>query len=268
MFAYSKRPQKISEVFRDGLQIYRLSFSKAALLAFIASIPSALHYALTMSAMPSLEQPGQIPAPIISHIFLLKNIILSIMAMIIWGFFMAAMINRMNAMITGEDNNINRSLQVAMSKFPRIAVALIIYFVIGMLGSVVFILPGIFLFVLLIFYLPLIVIDNESIFGSISRSAQLVWGNWWRTFIVILVPAIVMAIPNFFVTQFNLVTRVFIEMVWLTLFLPWMNAVILAQLNNLKLRYAEAHSGDEEADADSEKAPKTETKPEDEEPKE
>ena len=39
--------------------------------------------------------------------------------------------------------------------------------------------------VLLMFYFPLIIVDNLNPFIAFSKSIYLVWGNWWRTAIII-----------------------------------------------------------------------------------
>jgi hypothetical protein len=50
------------------------------------------------------------------------------------------------------------------------------------------VIPGIILSISLVFYSALIINDNESIFSSLKSSHRLVWGNWWRTATVFLVP--------------------------------------------------------------------------------
>lgn len=54
-----------------------------------------------------------------------------------------------------------------------------------------------FLFVLFLIYfaLPLIIVGNRTVLKSYENSMRLVWGNWWRTFIILfIVNAVVIVI--------------------------------------------------------------------------
>ncbi len=54
-----------------------------------------------------------------------------------------------------------------------------------LLASVTAVFAYIYAAVLLMFYFPLIIVDNLNPFVAFSKSVYLVWGNWWRTAIII-----------------------------------------------------------------------------------
>src|SRR5262245_32332459 len=50
---------------------------------------------------------------------------------------------------------------------------------------------GVFLIVEMQFYAPFLLFDDFSIGKSIKSTLQLVWGNWWRTFGVMIVSMLI-----------------------------------------------------------------------------
>jgi len=113
-------------------------------------------------------------------------------------------------------------------------------------------LPGIFLVILLVFYLPFMVIENKKVFESFKFSAKIVWGNWWRTFLIFLISAVVSilvfivlelvfnipltAIFKFDASRLNYMAQI-IMVLFLVIILPWNIAVMLSQFHDLKLRH-------------------------------
>jgi len=99
--------------------------------------------------------------------------------------------------------------------------------------------PGIFLMVLFVLVQPLILLDNYGIIESLTKSAKLVWGNWWQTFAVVF--------PFIFVNYLtaDLTAEAFKNGNWQTLliigsistlFFSLLYVSILVVFNDLKLR--------------------------------
>ena len=91
-----------------------------------------------------------------------------------------------------------------------------------------------------------VLLDGDGVFASIKRSAKLVWGNWWRTFIVLLIPGIVnTAIILLFrlLIQFGFQLDIYhfwfyvLSAIPVIFLAPWGMAVGLEQYYDLKLRY-------------------------------
>lgn len=113
------------------------------------------------------------------------------------------------------------------------------------------ILISFYLFFMFIFYLPIIVIEDLGIFSSIKKSMGLVFRNWWRTLWVQGTPVFFYAVVLFIVKyEFYLNIHIYfirlyeptswiatgIQIIILALFLPWVAAGLLVQLNDLELR--------------------------------
>ncbi len=67
----------------------------------------------------------------------------------------------------------------------------ILYGIIVLLGLIALIIPGIFLGVALYLFLYAIVLERVSAGQGLTRSWELVKGNWWRALVIISVPAMV-----------------------------------------------------------------------------
>ncbi len=115
----------------------------------------------------------------------------------------------------------------------------------GALYTIIFIMliVGAFLITLMFFFNLFILFENNKIIQSIKASIKLVWGHWWRTFGILLVPIIII----FLITQiFNLLMSLVMPRIGiaanisnlcvLTLLYPWFNSVILVQFNDLRFR--------------------------------
>jgi hypothetical protein len=70
----------------------------------------------------------------------------------------------------------------------------IIYTLIVVVGLIVFIIPGIWLYVMFALATPALVLERGRIFTALGRSRLLVRGSWWRTFGILLLAAIIAAI--------------------------------------------------------------------------
>jgi hypothetical protein len=78
-----------------------------------------------------------------------------------------------------------------------------IVFGIGLvIGLLLIIIPGLIFATLFCLFAPAIVIERQGVFGSLQRSRDLVRGNGWRVFGVMLVVLIIVGVAN------NLITRI------------------------------------------------------------
>ena len=82
-------------------------------------------------------------------------------------------------------------LRSAAPYITRITIGSLASSLIVMVGLFLCIAPGVYLAVTLALVYPVILWENTGIFSAMSRSANLVKGNWWNTFGVLLVLMIV-----------------------------------------------------------------------------
>jgi len=111
--------------------------------------------------------------------------------LLITAFISGVMIHRIYLVGSQTRKTIGESVKIVLGKFHLLVLASIISsFLVG-LGLTLFFVPGIFISIMLVFVLPLILLDNHSITKAYQYSWFLVWKSWWRTFAVLLPPMLV-----------------------------------------------------------------------------
>lgn len=109
----------------------------------------------------------------------------------------------------------------------------------------------IYVYYLFIFYLPLILTEDKGIIPSLKQSFLLVWGRWWRTFLILSIPWFCYVVLLIIIRKiFNLDLHIYfiepvIQSTWVpviihvlifAIFAPWVASALLIQLRDLELR--------------------------------
>jgi hypothetical protein len=245
MFNYATQPQSIGRVLDNGIRLCLTSFPAIVLFAFLAAFITGLPAFFA----PPPPQSGE--AVEVSQV-ISKTLLPSLLAMLAGFVFMNAMMVRIDATAHARSIGVGTSLGIGIRKLLPVFVGMVVYMVAVMLGMVLLVIPGVILMLSLAFYQMLIVVDGNRTFASLRASHRLVWGNWWRTATVFLVPAVLylviyvvlvlvlgMVIP-FTDGEGGRTTLEFAINVMTigvgTFSMPLFYSVALAQLNDLKLR--------------------------------
>ncbi len=158
----------------------------------------------------------------------------------------------------GEDGSFASALSRGFGLFPRTCLASILFGLAVFVGIILLIVPGIFLMVAFMLSAPLIVAEDMSATASLSRSRQLIKGDWWRTcaiFSVALLVAYLLIICVGFISgvagvlggadrTFTLIISSIVGGLLNAFVLPLYSAVVLGIYFDLKLR----KEGDDLAD--------------------
>jgi len=227
VFKFSDKPQTITDVLRDSLEIYKHTILQVWYWAAVVPLLSALPVFLGGT-------PTKTAAFTVQHIFFMA------FTLVVAAYFMSLILHRIYKLATARNPAISESLQLARNKWLTVFLAMLLTTAISFIGFLFFIVPGIFLSILFMFYLPLILFDGMGVFDAIKGSCQLVWGHWWFTFALIFIPTLLLVfLTLLFMTLFGkenaFLTTVF-DVVVLTIVTPFLQAVILTQFNNLKLQ--------------------------------
>ena len=235
MFGFANTSQSIGEVLADGFKLYRLTVLKVFPLAGLS---------LLIGAIPTLSglnveaiQVGNAPnvAALIVPVLTLVLTLLAALAVSV------ALIQSMYALAWGRNDRWMDRLRVMMRRFGSIIGVFIFSSALMVIGFTAFFFPGVFVSVLLLFCMPLVVLDNCGWVGAIKKSCQLVWGHWWNTFLVMVVP---MLLSFFLMTLITAIAKknelllTVMNVVVMSFFMPFFYAVLLVQFNNLKLKQA------------------------------
>ncbi|MDP1847700.1 MAG: glycerophosphoryl diester phosphodiesterase membrane domain-containing protein [Solirubrobacteraceae bacterium] len=96
----------------------------------------------------------------------------------------------------GESADWRSSLSYALKHAPSLLLLTLLYVLGVLLGTLLFILPGIWLYVAWAFALPALLVEGVRGRGALGRSFTLVKGRWWRTLGVLVVGFILAGIVS------------------------------------------------------------------------
>jgi hypothetical protein len=166
-----------------------------------------------------------------------------------------AILARVGEVAKGGSGLMYDALMVGIRKSVPVFIAAILYTLAVSIGLLLLVIPGLILMITLLFFQVLIVVEDEGIIASLKQSHRLVWGNYWRTTAVILVPffimyALIMVVafaagfmgaftsPEMVEGQMQMTFGVFDIMTAAVsvLMVPLLDAIFVAHVNDLKLR--------------------------------
>lgn len=127
------------------------------------------------------------------------------------------------------------------------------HFIVIFLTSIFFIMQYIlilYILTLFIFVLPIIATENKSILVSIKKSISLVWNHWWRVISLQAIPwlfyILLLVILNrllgigihlyFTHSDSQTIFTTILNIILFAIYIPWVAALLLVQLNDLELR--------------------------------
>jgi hypothetical protein len=269
------QPARTSVLLGSSFKLYNLAFKKVILLGLALAIISFMPRLIILSMGHNVFLK--------THEYNLTRLIIVLIDISALIFF-AAILWQVHSTMVRVKENIAHDMNISIHKLPYIIVASIIQILIlgvvalAVMGIYLFlksqdllvvkadmsslhlyllgvpmllqILFNVYLFVLLIFYMPLIVIENKGIVSSLAKSARLVWGNWWRTLWFQSIPWLIyvvalmivkytfkLPINIYFVPMVNYSwVAVVVHMLMFGIFIAWYAAALLVQLNDLELR--------------------------------
>jgi hypothetical protein len=250
------QPSSVGRVLDSGFRLFAASLKPVLLLLVITAIINVImQYAMFQAMMPvqqfaTEEEIAQHMAAVMPQI-LGTSVIIWLVSIILYN----AILSRVGAVANGDSSDLYDSLVTGIRKAIPVFVAAFLYALAISIGFVLLIIPGLILMVTMLFFQVLIVVDDEGIIASLKRSHNLVWGNYWRTTAVILIPffiiyALIMVVaiiagslgalsaPEVMQGQIQMTFGVIdiIIAVVSVLLVPLLDAVFIAQVNDLKLR--------------------------------
>lgn len=182
----------VAGVFR----LYRAAFKRcwlpSLLLALFWSwVAMRLNRALGSSENPLLWL-AQIQALIWSGYFWRLLVISSAVSALLYS----AMVADIYAVATGGATPAAAGFAAALRAFPGVLVAATIFLVVTTMATVLFIVPGAYLWGMWQLWLVVLVVERSGPIVALRRSWQLVAGSWWRITTLVTVVTIISAVPS------------------------------------------------------------------------
>jgi hypothetical protein len=198
---YQLRPMSMGDIFDATFALYRQNFALFAGISAVLGVPQAILSAIIFVSRPSLTTTGadnttQLDAGaalLYGGLVLVSLLVTFIFNTIISG----ALAQAISARYLGHPMTIEGAYQALGPRvFARLIFASLLQSVFVAIGAILLIIPGIYLYIRLLFTPQVIVLERTGIFGAFSRSGELVSGTWWRVFGISLVLGIMVGIIN------------------------------------------------------------------------
>lgn len=231
MYRFKSTPQNLPELFIDALNLFGHGLREVWLWALLAAGVGMLSPRLVIDGY---ELVGGKVHWSYSWLMLLIVFAGSLPAAYIVG----VMTRRLFLMGADRDEPIRETLALVFRKFPQVYFGLLIVSALSILGWLLVYIPGIFLSIVFVYTMPLILLDDYSIFGALKQSWRLVVDNWWRTFTMLLFPLMmfIMTILIPYSDQYETANALFEALVmWFAM--PMMLSFMLTIFYDSKLRH-------------------------------
>ena len=189
MYEKPTEPLSIGGVLDDGFRLLKACFGKAFILGVIISLLTNTPNALLQLSV----QDGDVGTGSAVAGFLLLACFL--VAVIFYG----ALVALVDGIANGEDPSIQDACRVGMKRYLPVLGCLITYALLVLLGYFALLIPGVILTVSLLFANYLVVTDNLGVIEALKRSHRLVWGDWWRTSIMLTILAFIFMVIYLFI---------------------------------------------------------------------
>jgi hypothetical protein len=204
MYRLPTEPGSIGHTLDAGFKLYFVSFKRVLVLSILAALSLAVPMLAVVLAIPMFSGEGQAPGAAFIAVFVIG--VLVVTSLYLW-FYIAAMC-RIGGVAHGQNLTLGACLSTGLRRLIPVILASLLYGLAMMGGMILFIIPGMILWLSLAFYTLCIVLEGDGILESLRHSHRLVWGNWWRTatigtvvFIVYYVIYLAIEIPFVIVDQ-------------------------------------------------------------------
>ncbi|KPJ67910.1 MAG: hypothetical protein AMJ43_02930 [Coxiella sp. DG_40] len=238
MFEFSKKKLNIPEIWVASFELYKQTLSKIWYLAFILIFTLLGCFNTVLKTHVSDQTLKHVQKPIF-HLSPI-SVICYVIGMVIGLFLISVILHRMYNLVTDPKYSLQKSIYFVLSKYLIIFSCVLVVYIATVGGFLLFVVPGVFIGVLFMFSLFVVLFEDAGWLSAIKRSCKLVWGNWWRTFAVIIFPALILV-----VIQNVIVLIIGVHYIWINILVvslvmsglkPYFDAVLLVQFNDLKLR--------------------------------
>lgn len=178
MYTKPVAPQPIGGVLDSGFSLYRHALAGTFVFAFLGALVSA--------------PAGRIvqPTPGEALDFALVAVVWSVtlvLSLILW----VPVVAKIHAVQQGEALSASEAVAVSLRRFPVVLGVVVLYTVSVTVGSLLLVIPGIYLAIALIFAPIAAITERKGVIESFKYSFELVRGRWWRTAVLLTIIGIV-----------------------------------------------------------------------------
>lgn len=189
MLAIATQPQTISKTLDSSFKLFFSGFKNVYLLSLVASVVIALPNLFN----PALsEDPTQFDFSMLGTYFLWL-----IPTYLLYLIFCTAIYERLGFLNDPDQPSLGESLQDGLKGLLPVCLATIFYGVAIGLGTILLIIPGIYVAVSLALFWPAIVMEGHGPIAALKQSHHLIRGNWFRSLTIISIPTLSYVLVGF-----------------------------------------------------------------------
>ncbi|HET7921959.1 MAG TPA: hypothetical protein VFM15_04310 [Gammaproteobacteria bacterium] len=251
MISLPNVPQSPGQVLSKGIEIGVNSYVRlilfTSLVGFIGLIPVlylALHIGDTTVSADVLSEARDAGWYLIELACLLANALIQ-----------GILVMRLDNLVQRGNVDFHAEWQRGLHALLPLFIASVVFLCALIVGYVLLIVPGVILTISLLFFQFCVVLDRQGPIAGLNRSHTLVWGNWWRTFgvvilmvLLVLLIVVVLMVPVALLldmhpaasvlTGRDLLVRGVMQMLGAVFLGPFVLAIMYVQYQDLKLRQA------------------------------
>jgi hypothetical protein len=178
------RPRTLGEILSEAFRIYRENAEQLIVIVAVVVVPLSFISAVVVRLFGD-------PTDRSFGVSIAALLIAAAIGVIIWAILQAAMLRGAAQATIGDPVDVEASYRWGLARFGSVLlVALLVGIVVGV-GFLLLIIPGFIFLVFLSVSEPALIVENRRGTEAMSRSWNLVRGNFWHALAVILVAAII-----------------------------------------------------------------------------
>jgi hypothetical protein len=166
-----QEPQPIGKILDAGIALYRDGFRH------VIGLSAASALAITLTTPEFWEALG----------YSISGLLYAVGLAVYWLCYLGVMRGLADVGWGQPAKSAGEYVSFGARKFLPALLALILYVLAMFVGLILLVVPGLILMVSLMLAIYSVIIEDMGGYAAIKRSHQLVWGNWWKTAIVITV---------------------------------------------------------------------------------
>ena len=247
MFELPVRPSPPPQLWMQGIALgvhgFRKLFLFTTIAGFLGLLPT-LYTAMRVGDIPVTPE-------VMRGLLDVRWGLVEAMAFVCGNLVQAIMLARLDNMVRRQEVDFRSEWQRALRALLSLVVSSLVLFVALLVGYILLIVPGVILTVSLVFFQYAVVLDGKGPIQALNRSHTLVWGNWWRTFLVLIVMALVLvgivivvlapfagllALRSSEETGRSMLEKGVLQLVGTAVFAPFVLGIMYLQYHDLKLR--------------------------------
>ncbi|MDF1759159.1 MAG: hypothetical protein P1U40_01335 [Coxiellaceae bacterium] len=224
---FMKTSQTVKQMIVNSVVLYRASLVRVLVISFISAVITTV-----VNHVPQLVNMQDSTSGV-------RWLVILALVVSVFVVCYSSIIIMHQIMSVGRDERVPLATSIAYAH-PRVlglTMAIVVVYFFTAIGMVLFIIPGLFVITVTSMVMPLVIFKQVKPFTAIKASVELVWGNVFRTFGVIITPNAFIFIILTFAKLMHLSDLLLsvLEVIVMTFIGPWVFAAILVMYNELML---------------------------------